>query len=222
VTSAEPPHSTLPPGETHDDELDGERVDRTLPTDATSPGSAPVRRHSAKRRAMHGIAEWAVVIVGALIVALVIRAFLFQAFYIPSESMEPTLVERDRVIVNKLSYRLHDVNRGDLVVFDRPPNEPPTEISELIKRVVGLPGETVEGRDGIIYIDGQRLVEPYIADGPSFGSFGPVDVPEHHVFVMGDNRNNSRDSRVFGPISEDLILGRAFVRVWPGSRLGFL
>lgn len=177
---------------------------------------------SMRRRALTNAVEWAVIIVGALLVALLIRAFLFQAFYIPSESMEGTLIEGDRVIVNKLSYRLHDVNRGDLIVFGRPPNEPPTEIPELIKRVVGLSGETVEGRDGVVYIDGQRLVEPYTADGPSFGSFQAVEVPEGHVFVMGDNRNNSRDSRVFGPVDEDLILGRAFVLVWPLDRLGFL
>ncbi len=166
--------------------------------------------------------EWVVVIGGALVVAFLIKTFLFQAFYIPSESMEPTLIERDRVIVNKLSYRLHDVNRGDLVVFDRPPNEPPTEVEELIKRVIALGGETIEGRDGEIYIDGRLLVEPYLKVPASSGSFGPVTVPEGHVFVMGDNRTNSRDSRIFGPIDEDLIVGRAFVRVWPLGRLAFL
>lgn len=174
------------------------------------------------RSVVAGMVEWVIVVVGALVVALVIRAFLFQAFYIPSESMEPTLVERDRVIVNKLSYRLHDVNRGDLIVFKRPPSEPPTDIPELIKRVIGLPGETIEGRDGVVYIDGRRLVEPYMYDGPPFGSFGPVMVPDDHVFVMGDNRNNSRDSRMFGPIAEDSIVGRAFVLVWPPSRWSFL
>ncbi len=107
-------------------------------------------------------------------------------------------------------------------MFSRPPSEPESEIPELIKRVIALSGETIEGRDGLIYIDGRALVEPYLADGATFASFGPVTVPAGHVFVMGDNRNNSRDSRVFGPIDEDLILGRAFVRVWPVSRLGFL
>lgn len=177
---------------------------------------------SKEQSVVAGIVEWVVVVVGALLVALVIRAFLFQAFYIPSESMEATLIEHDRVIVNKLSYRLHDVNRGDLIVFKRPPSEPPTEIPELIKRVVGLPGETIEGRDGSVFIDGRRLVEPYLADGPGFGPFGPVQIPEGQVFVMGDNRNNSRDSRVFGPINEDLIVGRAFVLVWPPGRWAFL
>jgi signal peptidase I len=166
--------------------------------------------------------EWVLVIGGALLVAFLIKTFLFQAFYIPSESMEPTLVDRDRVIVNKLSYRLHDVNRGDLVVFDRPPSEPPTEVDELIKRVIALPGETIEARDGEIYIDGRLLSEPYLRTPASSGNFGPVTVPDGHVFVMGDNRMNSRDSRVFGPIDQDLIVGRAFVRVWPLGRLAFL
>ncbi|MDZ7679665.1 MAG: signal peptidase I [Acidimicrobiales bacterium] len=174
------------------------------------------------RQRIRTVLEWIVVIVGALIVALLIKTFLFQAFYIPSESMEPTLVNRDRVVVNKLSYRLHDVNRGDLVVFDRPPNEPVTDIEELIKRVIGLPGETVEARDGSIYIDGQGLNEPYLNSETFTQAFGPITVPADHVFVMGDNRGNSRDSRVFGPIDQDLIVGRAFVLVWPLGRLGFL
>lgn len=201
--------------------LDSDFTDEVDPQESNGDES----EHSNGRSFIANIVEWAVLIVGALVVALVIRAFVFQAFYIPSESMEQTLIENDRVIVNKLSYRLHDVNRGDLVVFRRPPSEPPTEIPELIKRVIALPGETIEGRDGIVYIDGQRLVEPYVAEDSSLGamgSFGPVLVPEGHVFVMGDNRNNSRDSRVFGPIEEDSIVGRAFILVWPPSRWAFL
>jgi signal peptidase I len=177
---------------------------------------------SSTSKAVRNAVEWVLVIAGALLVAFLIKTFLFQAFYIPSESMEPTLVNRDRVIVNKLSYRLHDVNRGDLVVFDRPPNEPPTEVEELIKRVIALEGETIEARQGEIFIDGRLLTEPYLNTPSSSGTFGPLMVPDGHVFVMGDNRNNSRDSRVFGPIDEDLIVGRAFVRVWPLGRLAFL
>ncbi|MGY6499607.1 MAG: signal peptidase I [Acidimicrobiales bacterium] len=180
------------------------------------------RAEQRARSRTKGIVEWILVIGGALLVAFLIKTFLFQAFYIPSESMEPTLVGNDRVIVNKLSYSLHDVNRGDVVVFDRPPNEPASDIDELIKRVIGLGGETIEGRDGAIFIDGRRLVEPYLAPGMDAGSFAPVEIPEGHVFMMGDNRGNSRDSRFFGPIDEDLIVGRAFVRVWPLGRLGFL
>jgi signal peptidase I len=167
------------------------------------------------------IVEWVAVIGGALAVALVIQAFLVQAFYIPSSSMEPTLNVGDRVIVNKLSYDLHDVNRGDLIVFERPDGAE-GDIKDLIKRVIGLPGETVEIRNGTVIVDGRVLDEPYLADDEILADFAPVQVPEGHVFVMGDNRDDSRDSRVFGSIAEDSIVGRAFVRVWPLTNLGTL
>jgi signal peptidase I len=145
----------------------------------------------------------------------VVKTFLIQAFYIPSESMYPTLTEDDRVLVNKLSYRLHDVRRGDLVVFERPPSEPDSTIKDLIKRVVALEGETIEERDGELYIDGRLLEEPYLDDGVDSRNLVRTVVPEGHVFVMGDNRGASRDSRFFGPIDTELIVGRAFVQVWP-------
>lgn len=167
------------------------------------------------------IIEWVAVIGGALAVALVIQAFLVQAFYIPSSSMEPTLGVGDRVLVNKLSYDVHDVNRGDLVVFERPDGAE-GEIKDLIKRVIGLPGESVEIRDGAVVIDGRVLDEPYLADDEVLAEFAPTEVPDDTVFVMGDNRDDSRDSRVFGPISTDSIVGRAFVRVWPLTDLGTL
>jgi signal peptidase I len=167
------------------------------------------------------IIEWVAVIGGALAVALVIQAFLVQAFYIPSSSMEPTLEVGDRVLVNKLSYDLHDVNRGDLVVFERPDGTE-GDIKDLIKRVIGLPGETVEIRDGTVVIDGRVLDEPYLAEEEILAEFAPVEVPEDHVFVMGDNRDDSRDSRIFGPIPADSIVGRAFVRVWPPTSVGTL
>lgn len=169
--------------------------------------------------AFRSIVEWVVVVVGALAVALVLRTVLFQAFFIPSESMLPTLQEDDRVLVNKLSYRLHEVNRGDIVVFDRPPGQGPSTIEDLIKRVIALEGETVSARDGRIVIDDQLLIESYLPEGTVIGDFGPITVPEDHVFVMGDNRGNSQDSRVFGPIPEDSIVGRAFVLFWPVDRL---
>ena len=172
--------------------------------------------------AIRSIVEWIVVIVGALAMALLLRAVLFQAFWIPSESMEPTLQRDDRVLVNRLSYRLHDVNRGDVVVFSRPPGEPDGGIRDLIKRVVALEGETIEARDGQISIDGQLLLESYVAEGAPIPDFGPIVVPEDHVFVMGDNRNNSRDSRFFSAIDEDSIVGRAFVLFWPLDRIGAL
>lgn len=176
-----------------------------------------VRGNSATRNAL----EWAVVLVGAVLVALVLRAALFQAFWIPSESMESTLLVNDRVLVNKVSYKLHPVNRGDVVVFVRPEADP-GEIKDLIKRVIGLPGDTVQGKNNSVYVNGERLVEPYLDPGTPVEDFGPIVVPEGDVFVMGDNRGESFDSRRFGPIPEDRIVGRAFVLFWPLNRVGWL
>ncbi len=222
VATAEPHRAGTPDG------LDPAGDDST--DDSTDDGTDDASR----RRLRNGV-EWVAVAVGAVVVALVIRAFVLQAFYIPSESMVPTLKENDRILVNKVSYRLHDVNRGDLVVFHKPPNEPPGEASDLIKRVIGLSGETLELRGNDIYIDGRRLTEPYLTSDIVTSNLGWVagcanaqsertqcTVPPGHVFVMGDNRTRSHDSRFFGPISEELIVGRAFVRVWPLGELGFL
>jgi len=188
------------------------------PTLTPGPDAPPAPKTTSRTRT---IVEWVAVIGGALIVALVIKTFLIQAFYIPSGSMEPTLDIGDRVLVNKLSYRLHDVNRGDLVVFERPEGEG-SETRDLIKRVIGLPGDTVEGRDGHVVINGHILEEPYLPDGVTTSDFDPVEIPEDQAWVMGDNRGDSRDSRVFGPIQQDDIVGRAFIRVWPLGDIGFL
>jgi signal peptidase I len=169
--------------------------------------------------------EWIVVIVGALVVALLIKTFLFQAFYIPSVSMEPTLDVGDRVLVNKQSYEgplSHPINRGDLVVFEKPESEGSSEVQDLIKRVIGLPGETVTVRDNTVYIDGRPLDEPYLPEGTFTDTFDGEPIPEGHIFVMGDNRTDSRDSRFFGPVPIDDVVGRAFYRVWPPADIGFL
>jgi signal peptidase I len=187
------------------------------------------RKH---RRLQSGL-EWVAVVVGALVVALVVKTFLFQAFYIPSASMEPTLSKGDRVLVNKISYDLHDVNRGDVIVFELDEEDVgPDGIKDLIKRVVGLPGDVIESRDGVVYVNDRALDEPYLEDGMTTGD--PQDsrnpaierqtVPEDHVFVLGDNRSNSADSRYpyRGPIPIDSIVGRAFVLVWPPGDIGTL
>ena len=195
---------------------------------STTPRPAPpeLGLPGAQRRAGRAVLEWVAVIVGALVMALLVKAFLFQAYYIPSPSMEPTLGQGDRIIVNKLSYRLHDVNRGDLVVFQAP--EGTGGVDDLIKRVVGLPGELIRVINGRVLIDNGMLLEPYLPlqDGTSGLSTsancanlpGDVDgcrVPPDYVFVLGDHRANSRDSRFFGPIPEASIRGRAFLRIWP-------
>lgn len=175
--------------------------------------------------------EWILVIVGAIVLALVVKTFLLQAFFIPSLSMYPTLKEGDRVLVNKLSYRLHDVNRGDVIVFERPASETSSTIPDLIKRVVGLPGESISFVDGGVYIDGKRLEESYLSDGTVTTSSNapnkctaevPCVVPAGQVWVMGDNRSDSKDSRYFGPIDQSTIVGRAFVTVWPLGRFSLL
>lgn len=166
------------------------------------------------------VLEWMVVLGAAAVVAIILRTFVFQAFYIPSESMEQTLYQGDRILVNKVSYRLHDINRGDVVVFRRPDDQP-GDIRDLIKRVIGLPGDVVEGRNSQIYVNGQLLVEPYL-HGDSFADFGPITVPDGEYFMMGDNRDQSLDSRRFGTIAEDRVIGRAFVLFWPVDRVGLL
>ncbi len=165
--------------------------------------------------------EWLVVLGGAVALALVVRGFLLQAFSIPSESMETTLLVGDHVVVDKLSYRFSDIDRFDIVVFDRPPTLP-SEYDELIKRVIGLPGDTVEGHDGAVYVNGRALDEPYLADDVVITDFPPVPIPQGQLFMMGDNRNRSSDSRVFGPIDIDSVVGQARARYWPLSRIGGL
>jgi signal peptidase I len=185
--------------------------------------------------------EWAIVVGVAVLAALLIKTFVLQAFFIPSASMEPTLrggngLPGDRVLVDKVSYHLHDVNRGDIIVFHAPPDFPDPTISDLIKRVIGLPGDEVTLEDGKVKINGQCIPEPYLGPNkPSLpapegaGTYDhrcvaedPCKVPPGHLWVMGDNRTDSEDSRWIGPISEDLVVGRAFVLIWPFNRLSGL
>jgi signal peptidase I len=165
-----------------------------------------------------------VLIVGAaLLAALLIKTFVFQAFFIPSGSMEPTLQVGDRVLVNKVSYHVHSVHRGDIVVFRRPALEGHSAIRDLIKRVIGLPGETIESSDdGRVLIDGRPLPETYLPRGMRTTGIDRQEIPPGSYWVMGDNRSNSRDSRFFHAIPRSLIVGRAFVLVWPIGSLRLL
>ena len=149
-------------------------------------------------------------VVPAVLIALFIYAFLAQATRVYGLSMEPSLHTNQRLIVEKISYRFHGPRRGDIVVLQRPGRD--GEL--LIKRVVGLSGEEVSIRDGRVYIDGRPLEEPYLRKFTG-GHYGPVRVPPLHVFVLGDNRGASNDSRVFGSVHRDEILGRAWVSYWP-------
>jgi signal peptidase I len=201
-------------------------------TAGESPGPDPVydrellpddstRKRRKRRSGARSAVEWVLLIGAALVIALLIKTFLVQAFYIPSESMVPTLKVNDRVLVNKLSYKMHGIHRGDIVVFTKPPNET-SQIKDLIKRVIALPGDTVAGQTGHVYINGRQLTEPYLPAGITTDNFGPVKIPPGDIWVMGDNRPDSQDSRFFGPIRESSVVGRAFVRIWPLSRIGFL
>jgi signal peptidase I len=200
-----------------------EAIEGDLPAGEPDADASDEPEPSKAKNASRNAIEWVAIVLGALVVALVVKTFLIQAFYIPSLSMYSTLDEGDRVLVNKLSYRLHDINRGDLVVFERPDNVPDNGIEDLIKRVVGLEGEVIEGRDGTVYIDGEALEEGYLDEGTITTDFGPVTVPDDHIYVLGDNRENSEDSRSpMGPVDQDLVVGRAFVRVWPLTHFDLL
>lgn len=216
---------------------------RVEPVTAPDPGpvAVPEATEDASAPKKHALPFWLelpLLIIAALAIAVIIKTFFFQAFWIPSSSMEDTLQINDRVMVNKLAYRFSDLQRGHVVVFDDPrADEAPQESlpeaarrsiteaiglsvprTEFIKRVIGLPGERLEIIDNQVLIDGRPIDEPYVKAGSVMPDFGPVVVPEREMFVMGDNRNSSQDSRYFGSVSTDTVVGRAFVIMWPVSR----
>lgn len=159
-----------------------------------------------------------ILIVGAaFVLALLIQQFLVKPFGIPSESMEPTLLKGDRVLVNRLAYRFGEPQRGDIVVF-----RPPLGEEDYIKRIVAVGGDTVEVRSGKLYLNGVAQDESYLKEQHVLGRYEELLVPEGSYFMMGDNRNNSGDSRVFGPVEKGAILGKAFLLYWPIGRVGGL
>ena len=199
--------------------------------DAATGEAVRADLNAQQRSQMRAVWEWVFVVVIAIGAALFIRVFLFQQYYIDGPSMQTTLMPQDRVLVNKMSYKLHDVHRGDVIVFDRVTNE--VQHDDLIKRVLGLPGEALEIRSCVVYIDGVQVEEPYLnleqtsqiepsARCGSHTDMAPVVIPENMVFVMGDNRVQSFDSRDFGPIDIDKVRGRAFVVIWPASAWAWL
>jgi signal peptidase I len=196
-------------------------VDEQLPSDSPPPPPLPPRRSRWLR-------EGIIVVVVAVLVAVLLRTFVVQTFYIPSGSMEPTLQIGDRILVDKLSYELHSVHRGDIVVFGRPPAENcgGPEVNDLVKRVVGLPGDVLSLSGGYVYVDGERLDESWLPSseqgvttagpiGNSYALAHSYRVPTNDYFVMGDNRTDSCDSRYWGPIPKSLIVGKVSLRVWP-------
>jgi signal peptidase I len=188
----------------------------------------------AKSSAGRLLAEFLSLVTVAVVIAVVLRTFVVGTYLIPSSSMEPTLMINDRILVDKISYHLHGIDRADIVVFSTPPAEncggPP--VADLVKRVIGLPGETISLSRGQVYVDGKLLAEPWLppsarqdtTPGPSQEPYAlthPYTVPAGHVYVMGDNRTVSCDSRYWGAILESSIVGKVDFRIWPISRLHF-
>ncbi|MGH3107089.1 MAG: signal peptidase I [Rubrobacter sp.] len=180
--------------------------------------SSEERRPATKKSG--GALEYLVILlVSFALVFGFVRPFVMEAFWIPSGSMIPTLEIGDRVLVNKFIYRFTDPSRGDIIVFESVDNSN----EDLIKRVVGLPGDKIAVRGGKLFVNGEPQREPYTNKKlPDRSFFARTKVPKHHVFVMGDNRGNSADSRVFGPLPEKNIEGEAFLRFWPPDRIGLL
>jgi signal peptidase I len=215
----------------------GQSVGEGAPTDGPLDDGSVTRKgrgNTSGRKQSRWWVELLVVVVAAILIAFVLRTFVVATYSIPSASMEPTLMIGDRIVVDKLSYHLHGVGTGDIVVFSTPPEEdcagPP--VSDLVKRVIALSGQTVSLSEGKVYINGSLLPEPWLPapvrsetyPGPSTAPYSlhhPYRVPSGDVYVMGDNRPESCDSRYWGPIRQSTIVGKVDVRVWPLSRLGF-
>jgi signal peptidase I len=230
------PGEELPDSESLNPVIDGPRAPHgSLPDEVEEvrPFVVPQDEKSdSKKRSRPFWIEVPLLVVIALVIAIVMKTFLVQAFFIPSGSMEETLAINDRILVNKLAFRFGDPQRFDVVVFDSGESRDESLLeslrrnvaealglsapdSDFIKRVIGLPGEVLEIRDGTVYIDGRGLDEPYLRPGAAMSDFGPVLVEDDRYFMMGDNRNLSSDSRFSGAVTRDRLVGRAFVIVWP-------
>lgn len=181
-------------------------------------------RPSPRKFPTRAVVEWVLVIAVALGVAVTVRTFVIGTYYIPSCSMSPTLHIGDRIVVDKLSYDFHSVHRGDIIVFSRPPRLQDTSIPDLVKRVIGLPGERIaSGPHGEVLINGKPISQPWLtpqAKADPGIAITPQTIPKGYYFVMGDNRGASEDSRYFGPIAGSSIVGHAILRFWPLSRIG--
>ncbi|MBW4077816.1 MAG: signal peptidase I [Acidobacteria bacterium] len=193
-----------------------------LDTNSEMEKAVPRRRKSRQR----AFIEWLIILVVAVSVSMLVRTYVVQQFSIPSGSMIPTLDVGDRILVDKLSVELGTINRGDIVVFRHPPKAlttcaPPVE-PIFIKRVIGLPGDVITSKGSTIYVNGKALKESWQTTSPFGPAIGHVVVPANHYFMMGDNRGESCDSRYWGTVPRSAIIGKAFLRIWPFNRIGFL
>jgi signal peptidase I len=198
--------------------MPNEIADDAVTPEVVTPPPAKVR--SRRKVAL----EWAVILVIAITASFLIRTFAIQTFVIPSGSMEPTLHVGDRILVNKLSVDFGSINVGDVIVFKAPPAEHCEDdgIADLVKRVIGLPGQHLTSKGNAIYVNGKKLKEPWTYF-PTIGTpIGHVTVPKNSYFVMGDNRADSCDSRFWGSVPRHDIIGKVFLRVWPLRRIGFV
>ncbi len=180
-----------------------------------------LQRERQKKKRKAGLAELVLTIVVAVALVFgVVRPFVVEAYRIPSESMVPTLEVGDRVLANKFIYRFTEPDKGDIVVFD---SVDENDDQTLIKRVVGSAGDEIQVQGGVLYVNDEAQEETYLNEETPFaGSSGPIEVPDGNIFVMGDNRGNSADSRVFGPLPLENLKGEAFARFWPVGKIGRL
>jgi len=170
-----------------------------------------------QRNEAHWLRELLETLIPAVLLAVVINLFLAQATRVFGQSMEPNLHTDQRIVVEKVSYRFHLPQRGDVVVLKLPQDA--KEL--LIKRVIALPGDTVEVHDGRVWVNGQPVDEPYLTQ-PTMGQMAPLVIPDGHVFVLGDNRGFSNDSRSFGTVPLENIVGHAWLSYWPPDQIGFV
>ena len=197
-------------------------------SDTSGSGGKAAGEESKKASTGRTVLEYVLLAVVAVTVALLIQAFLVKPYRIPSESMEDTLLIGDRVLVDRISWRFSEPRRTDIVVF-----HPPFAGPVLIKRIIGMPGDTLSLKDGAVYVNGKRLDEPYVRrvdgrpvptqpfdNGLPWSLQEPYTVPAGSYFVMGDNRIDSGDSRDFGPVARSQLVGHAFARYWPPGRIG--
>ncbi|MCD6257073.1 signal peptidase I [Candidatus Aerophobetes bacterium] len=177
-----------------------------------------------KKKSLSWIKETVETVVIALVLAFLIRSFIVETFWIPSGSMEPTLMVGDRIMAYKIFYGINKVKRGDIIIFKFPLDPK----KDFVKRVIGLPGDTIEIRKKEVYVNKKRLIEPYAVHSDNWDTgfprdeYGPVKVPPDSLFVLGDNRDSSEDSRYWGYVPKENIIGKAFLIYWPPWRIRIL